>query len=62
MLDAIGQAGSEAASRWRDFAQAHWSALAAPDQATAGRLAEMACKPARFLYGAQSAATAGVAR
>ena len=62
MLEAIGQAGSEAASRWRDFAAAHWGALAAPDQATAERLAEMACEPASFLYGAQRAATAGVAR
>ena len=59
ILDAIGRADAQARSRWRDFAETHWNALAAPDQATAVRLADMACEGADFLYGAEGAASAG---
>ena len=60
MLGALGRADAQAMSRWRGFAEAHWGALAAPDQATAVRLAEMACEPAPSLHGAERAKSAGV--
>jgi hypothetical protein len=61
ILEALGRADAAAMSRWRSFAETHWSALAAPDQATASRLAELACEPAGSLYGARGAASVGVA-
>ena len=61
ILDAIGRADTAAASRWRSFAEAHWSALAAPDQTTAVQMAELACEPSESLYGAEGGArSAGV--
>lgn len=60
ILDAIGRAEAPAASRWRSFAETHWSALGAPDPATAARLAQLACEPPGSLYDAERVATAGV--
>jgi hypothetical protein len=62
ILDAIGRAEADARLRWRGFAETHWTALAAPDQGTAARLADMACEPSGALYGAGGGAKGGGAR
>ena len=62
ILDAAGRAGAESQARWRDFAEINWSTLGAPDQAAGIRFADMVCEPAGSLYGAESAASAGVTR